>query len=133
VRMPAEGLGKTRLASSLADVLADISDLLGKQIQLAKSELMANLGRGLSATIWILAAAFLFLLAAILLVEAAALGIASMGIAIHWACALVGVVLIVIGAGLAMYAKGAATRALVPERTIRQLNKDIDVAKEQLR
>jgi hypothetical protein len=131
--MATEGLAKTRLATSLADVLADISDLLGKQIQLAKSEIMTNVGRGLTATIWIAAAAFLFLLAAILLVEAAALGIASAGIALHWSCLIVSGVLIVIAIGLAIYARAAAARAFVPARTLRQLNKDIDVAKEQLR
>ena len=68
--MTSEALGKTGLARSLADVLGDISELLAKQIQLAKFEVMANIGRGVRAAVWAGAAAFLLLLAAILVVEA---------------------------------------------------------------
>ena len=126
-------LGKTVLARSLADVLSDISDLLAKQIQLAKSEIMANIGRGVRAAVWAGAAAFLFLLAAVMAIEALVFGIASTGIALHWACLLVAALLVVIGAALLLYARSAAANALVPERSIRQVNKDISVAKEQLR
>ncbi|MFZ0842206.1 MAG: phage holin family protein, partial [Xanthobacteraceae bacterium] len=61
--MTSEALGKTGLARSLADVLGDISELLAKQIQLAKSEVLANVARGVRAAVWAAAAAFLFLLA----------------------------------------------------------------------
>ena len=131
--MASEALGKTGLARSLADVLGDVSDLLSKQIQLAKSEIMANIGRGVRTAVWAGAAAFLFLLAAILVVEAIVFGIASAGIALHWACLIVAAVLAIIGAALLMYARSAAANALVPERSIRQVNRDISVAKEQLR
>jgi hypothetical protein len=130
--MTPEALGKTGLARSLADVLGDISDLLAKQIQLAKFEVMANMGRGMRAAIWALAAAFLFLLAAILAVEALVFGIASAGIALHWACLMVAVLLVVVGAALLIYARSAAANALFPERSIRQVTRDISVAKEQL-
>jgi hypothetical protein len=131
--MTSEALGKTGLARSLADVLGDISELLAKQIQLAKSEVMANVGRGVRAAVWAAAAAFLFLLAAVLVIEALVLGIASAGIALHWACLLVAALLVVIGGALLMYARSAGTNALVPERSIRQVNRDISVAKEQLK
>lgn len=131
--MASEALGKTGLARSLADVLGDVSDLLSKQIQLAKSEIMANIGRGVRTAVWAGAAAFLFVLAAILVVEAIVFGIASAGIALHWACLIVAAVLAIIGAALLMYARSAAANALVPERSIRQVNRDISVAKEQLR
>ena len=131
--MASEALGKTGLARSLADVLGDVSDLLSKQIQLAKSEIMANIGRGVRTAVWAGAAAFLFLLAAILVVEAIVFGIASAGIALHWACLLVAALLVVIGAALLIYARSAGANALVPERSIRQVNRDIGVAKEQLR
>jgi nitrate reductase gamma subunit len=131
--MTPEALGKTGLARSLADVLGDISDLLVKQIQLAKSEVMANIGRGVRAGIWAGAAAFLFMLAAVTAIEALVFGIASTGIALHWACLMVAAVLAVIGIVLLIYARSAAANALIPERSIRQVNKDISVAKEQLR
>jgi hypothetical protein len=130
--MTPEALGRTRLARSLADVLADTSELFSKQIQLAKSEVMANIGRGVRAGVWTIAAAFLFLLTAILLIEAAVFGIASAGIALHWACLMVAAVLAAIGFGLIIYSRQLMRNALVPERSVRQFNKDISVAKEQL-
>ena len=130
--MTPEALGRTRLARSLADVLADTSELFSKQIQLAKSEVMATIGRGVRAGVWTIAAAFLFLLTAILLIEAAVFGIARAGIALHWACLMVAAVLAAIGLGLIVYSRQLMRNALVPERSVRQFNKDISVAKEQL-
>ena len=130
--MTPEALGRTRLARSLADLLADTSELFSKQIQLAKSEVMANIGRGVRAGVWTIAAAFLFLLTAILLIEAAVFGIASAGIAVHWACLMVAAVLAAIGLGLIVYSRQLMRNALVPERSVRQFNKDISVAKEQM-
>ena len=130
--MTPEALGRTRLARSLADVLADTSELFSKQIQLAKSEVMANIGRGVRAGVWTIAAALLFVLTAILLIEAAVFGIASAGIAVHWACLIVAAVLAAIGLGLIFYSRQLMRNALVPERSVRQVNKDISVAKEQL-
>ena len=130
--MTPEALGRTRLARSLADVLADTSELFSKQIQLAKSEVMANIGRGVRAGVWTIAAAFLFVLTAILLIEAAVFGIASAGIAVHWACLMVAAVLAAIGLGLIVYSRQLMRNALVPERSVRQVSKDISVAKEQL-
>src|SRR5690348_377506 len=101
--MTPEALGKTRLARSLSDAVADLSDLLSKQIQLAKSEVMANIGRGVRASVWTIAAVFLFLLTTILLIEAAVFGIARAGIAVHWACLMVAAVLAAIGLGLIVY------------------------------
>jgi len=130
--MTPEALGKTRLARSLSDALADTADLLSKQIQLGKSEIMANIGRGVRAGVWTIAAAFLFLLTAILLIEAAVFGIASAGIAVHWACLIVAAVLAVIGLALIFYSRQLVRNALIPERSVRQVNKDISVVKEQL-
>ena len=130
--MTPEALGRTRLARSLADLLADTSELFSKQIQLAKSEVMANIGRGVRAGVWTIAAALLFVLTAILLIEAAVFGIASAGIAVHWACLMVAAVLAAIGLGLIVYSRQLMRNALVPERSVRQVNKDISVAKEQL-
>ena len=117
--MTPEALGKTRLARSLSDAVADTSDLFSKQIQLAKSEVMADIGRGVRASVWTIAAAFLF-------------GIASAGIAVHWACLMVAAVWAAIGLGLIVYSRQFMRNALVPERSVRQFNKDISVAKEQM-
>jgi L-asparagine transporter-like permease len=93
---------------------------------------MANIGRGVRVSVWTIAAAFLFLLTAILVIEAAVFGIASAGIEVHWACLMVAAVLAVIGVALIFYSRQLVRNALLPERSVRQVNKDISVVKEQL-
>jgi hypothetical protein len=131
--MPIEGTAKSTLSRTLADTLGDFSDLIAKQIQLAKAEIAANISSGLLASVWLIAAALLFLLAGLLVIEAAVFGIASLGIALHWASLIVAAALAAIGAGLLFYARSAARDALIPERSIRQIGRDISAAKEQLK
>lgn len=131
--MPPEVTAKSTLSRTLADTLGDFSDLIAKQIQLAKAELTANINSRLLASVWFIAAALLFLLAALLVIEAAVFSIASMGIALHWASLIVAAALAAIGAGLLFYARSAARDALIPERSVRQISRDIIAAKEQLK
>ena len=131
--MEAKVLANSTLPRAVVDALSDFSDLVGKQIQLAKAEIATNISSGIAASAWMIAAALLFLLAGFLVVEAVVFGIASLGIALHWACLIVAAALAAIGVGLIVYARSTSRNALTPARTIRQINKDISAAKEQLR
>jgi hypothetical protein len=131
--MELKGLIDSPLPRALADAVSDLSELVGKQIQLAKAEIATNISSGIAASAWVLAAALLFLLAALLVVEAAVFGVASFGIGLHWACLIVAAALAAVGAGFIVYARSVSRHALTPARTIRQINKDITAAKEQLR
>jgi len=132
-----DGLRKAPLPRTLADVLGDFADLVSKQIQLARAEMAAkmaaNLSSALFASAWVIVAALLFLLAGVLLIEGAVFALASMGIALYWSCCIAAAVLAVVGAGLFMYARSAARDSLTPARSIRQINKNVHAAKEQLR
>ena len=130
--MAPEALAKSTLMRTLADVLGDFSDLVAKQIQLARAEITANISSGLLASIWLVVAALLFLLAGVLVIQAAVLGIASTGIALHWACLMVAVLLAAIGGGVLLYARSVVRDRLTPSHSIRQMNKDISAAKEHL-
>jgi hypothetical protein len=130
--MAPETLAKSTLTRTLADVLGDFSDLVAKQIQLARAEITANISMGLLASIWLVVAAVLLLLAGVLVVEAAVFGIASTGVALHWACLMVAALLAAIGGGILLYARSVARDTLSPARSIRQVNKDILAAKEHL-
>jgi hypothetical protein len=130
--MAPETLTKSTLTRTLADVFGDFSDLVAKQIQLARAEITANISMGLLASIWLIVAAVLFLLAGVLVVEAAVFGIASTGVALHWACLMVAALLAVIGGGILLYARSVARDTFSPARSIRQVNKDILAAKEHL-
>ena len=69
--MAPETLAKSTLTRTLADVLGHFSDLVAKQIQLARAEITANISSGLLASIWLVVATLLFLLAGVLVIQAA--------------------------------------------------------------
>jgi hypothetical protein len=77
----------------LTDLLADLGDLVQKEIQLAKAEVTEKITSRLRASVWMMAAAVLGLIAGLLVLEAAVFAIASFGLALHWACLLVGAIL----------------------------------------
>ena len=126
--MAPEALAKSTLIRTLADVLGDFSDLVAKQIQLARAEISANISNGILSSIWLGLAALLFLLSGVLVLEAAVFAIASAGIALYWACLMVAAVLAAIGGGVLLYARSAARDTLTPSHSIRQMNKDISAA-----
>ena len=78
------------------------------------------------------AAGFLGLIAALLVVEAAVFALASLGLELHWACLLVAAVLAAAGAAAFYHGRSVAETELLPTRTVRQVTQDIKTAKEQL-
>ncbi len=130
--MAYEHLKNSALPRTLSDVLADLADLVQKEIRLARAELSAKLALKLQGGVWMGAAAFLGFIAALQLVQAVVYGIASFGMALHWSYLIVAAAL-AIAAGLA-FAKGRSdmTEEMTPDRTIRNIKQDISKAREQL-
>ena len=64
--------------------------------------------------------------------EAAVFAIAARGIALHWSCLIVAGVLLVIGLAFALYGRSSMQESIAPERSLRQLNRDAAVAREQM-
>jgi uncharacterized membrane protein YqjE len=130
----ADHLKNSALPRALSEVVSDLADLFQKEIRLARAELSEKLSLKIRAGVWMSVAAGFGLVAAIVLVEALALGIsAAFGIALHWSCLIVAA-LFAAGAAAA-YAKGSANdqEELYPTRTAHQIKQDIATAKEQLR
>lgn len=128
-----EHLKNSALPRAFSDVIADLADLVQKEIKLARAELSAKLSLKLRGGVWLLMAGVLALVAGLVLIEALVFGIsAATGLALHWSCLIVAGGLLVIAA--AAYAKGRADLSadLAPNRTIRQVKQDIATAKEQL-
>jgi hypothetical protein len=130
--MAHERLRNSGLAQALTDLLADFADLLRKELQLAKTEITEKIVSRLRASVWMVVAGVLGMVAALLLVEAAVFGIASFGIALHWSCLLVAAVLAAAAAAAFFQGRAAAQDELVPTRTAKQISQDIKTAKEQL-
>jgi hypothetical protein len=74
----------------------------------------------------------LFLVAALLVVEAAVFGLAAEGMPLPWACLLVAVVMAIIGAIAFGYGRSAARAAFTAPRSVRQINEDVRTVKENL-
>jgi uncharacterized protein YacL len=120
------------LVQALTDLFADLADLLRKELQLAKTEITEKIVSRLRASVWMVVAGALGLIAVLLLVEAAVFAIASFGIALHWSCLIVAAVLAAAAAAAFFQGRSAAQDELLPTRTARQISQDIRTAKEQL-
>ena len=130
--MAYEHLKDSALPRALSDVVADLADLLQKELRLARAELSSKLSTKLRAGAWMGIAGGLGLITLLLLLQAAVFGLAAYGLPLHWSCLSVAV-----GVGIAAaicYAVGraGAKEELAPTRTIHQVQQDIATAKEQL-
>jgi putative superfamily III holin-X len=120
------------LTRALSDAVADLADLLQKEVALARAEIAAKLSNKLRAGAWIAAAAGLGFMAAFLIAQAAVFGIAAAtGLALHWACLIVAGLLGAAAFAAYAVAKAGAEEDVTPHRTIRQMKQDIAAAKEQ--
>jgi hypothetical protein len=120
------------LPKAFSEVIADLADLMQKEMRLARAELYEKLSISIRAGVSMSVAAVLAILAGFLIVQAIVLGLSdATGIALHWSCLIVAAILA--GAAGAAFAKGKADvpRELTPERAINQVKQDIAVAKEQ--
>ena len=120
------------LPRAFAEVLADLADLIQKEIRLARAEISDKLSTKIQGGVWMAAAAVLGFVALLLLLEAIVFGIASLGIALHWSCLIVAAAIAVIA--VITFAKGRADvrSDVMPRRTMQSVERDISVAKEQL-
>jgi hypothetical protein len=128
----ADDLKNSVLPRALSDVVADLADLLQKEIRLARAEMSAKLSSKLRAGAWISVAAGLGIVAALLIVQALVFGLtAATGLAVYWSCLIVAA-LLGVAAGVACgQGKADAEEELTPNRTIHQVKEDLAAAKEQ--
>lgn len=120
------------LVRAATDLFADLSDLIEKEIRLARAEIVHKLTLGVRGGVWMAVAGVLGFLAVIFVLEGAVFAIASTGIALYWACFIVAAVLLLIAAGAFISGRSQAEAEFAP-RTARQLGATLRTAKEQLR
>lgn len=119
----------------LAGLANDVQQLIRGEIALGRAELDEKLHRILRSAIWLLGGALLGFAGVVLLLEGAA-ALLAISIPIPtWAAALiVGAVIILIGAALAWSGMAAVSlKKLAPDRTVDNLQKDVEVMKEHVR
>jgi uncharacterized membrane protein YqjE len=130
--MAHEQLRSSTVLRALTDVVGDFTELLHKELQLARAELSANLAAKLYGGVWMGVAIVLAGLAFLLLLQALVFAISSYGIAIHWSCLIVAGATAILAVLAFLVGRTDADRPLVPQRTIHQLQQDVVLGKEQL-
>jgi uncharacterized membrane protein YqjE len=119
---------------SFGDLFGDLTDLFGKELRLAQSELKHGLVNLTQAAVLFVVMGVIALIAVMLLLVGIVHFIASFGLALHWSYMLVALVLLV-AAGIIFYVARAKASAdnLIPKRTLVQLGETARTLKEQIR
>lgn len=131
--MAFETIRNSTLPRALGDTVADITDLMQKEYRLARAELSEKLATKASGAGFLMGAGVAGVIAGVLFLQAAIFGIASHGVALHWAASIVGVVVLVVAAILFAVGRVKLSQPLNPSRTVNQLNKDLSLVKEPMR
>ena len=128
-----ETVRQSELVRAIPELLANLSDLIQKELRLARAELNRGLLGGVRAGIWMAVAAALGLIATVLIAEAIVFGVASLGIPLHWSSLIVAL-LFGAAAGISFLTgrRSVPGEDLAATRTVRQLNETIKATKEQL-
>jgi uncharacterized membrane protein YqjE len=130
--MAHEQLRSSTIVRALADVVGDFTELLQKEVQLARAELSVNISAKLHGGLWIGLAAGLTGLAILLCLQALVFGLASYGVALHWSFLIVAGGVAILAALAFFIGRANADRSMLPQRTIHQLQQDVVLSKEQL-
>jgi hypothetical protein len=130
--MAFDQLRSAALPRAIADVANDFAALLKAELELAKAEVSAKFSAKTRAAMWLTAAAVFGMGGLIFIGHAAAFGLTVAGIALPWAYLIVAGAMILIALIAASIAMGDAREPITPTRTLNQLERDANVAREQL-
>lgn len=116
----------------IGDLSSDLTGLLRKESELVRAEVSEKLAQLLKASGEMAAGAICLMVALLILLQAVVIALAKV-VGAGWASLIVGLVVAAVGVILLRAgAKSAAPRQLTPERSLRQVEKDAQLAKEQV-
>jgi uncharacterized membrane protein YgcG len=130
--MSHEPLRNLALSRTFVALVSNLSDLIGKEILLARAEIAEKVQSAIRASAWTALAALLCLMAVFFLLEAAVFVLVSFGLAVYWACLIVAGTLAIGGVAALACGRSAAPHNILPTRSIKQIGADIRTAKEFL-
>jgi uncharacterized membrane protein YqjE len=120
------------IVGAMSEIFSQVSDLVEKEIRLAKAEVTESITTKLVAGIWIGAGLLSAFLAMLLMLEGIAFILIRAGMAAHWACFLMALVIALLAAGFFVKGRASLAEPIAPRRAVRNVNRDIKTAKEQL-
>src|SRR5947209_15726060 len=118
---------------SFGDLFGDVTDLFGKELRLAQSELKHGLANITQAAVLFVATGMIALFAVLLLLVGIVHLVASFGLALDWSYMLVALVLL-ITTGIIFYMARAKASAenLIPKRAFAQLGETAQTLKNTI-
>jgi len=125
-----ESLRNSILSRTLVDLIGNLSDLIGREIRLARAELTEKMQSAIRAGAWTAVAGLLGLTAVFFLLEAAVFALVTWGLAVYWACLVVAGVLAACGGVAFAVGRSGAPQDVFPNRSIKQISADVRTVKE---
>lgn len=124
------------LGSLVGDLMGDLTELVRKEIQLAKAELAEKASQVTSGAASLAIGGLVAFAGLLVLLDAAAYGLSALveDLPLWASCLIVGVV--VLGLGVALLLRGRShlkAENLAPRRTVDSLRQDAEMIKEQVR
>lgn len=116
----------------VSQLFSDFSDLMQKEIALAKGELSKNISDKISGSVWMAVAGVVFMVALLTVVAGVVFLIASFGLAMHWSAFIVAAALAVVGGIMLAAGKSKLSGDTLPQRSVTQVKEDVRVVKEQM-
>jgi hypothetical protein len=129
--MAHDSLRDSALVRAVTDLMADLSDLVQKEMRLARAEIAHKLTIRLRVGAWMAVAGLLAVTAFLLIVEGAVFALVSAGFAIAWSCLTVAALLVALAAFTFYFGRANGSVDFTPTRTVRQFNEIMKTAKEQ--
>lgn len=129
--MGEERMEQRPVGGLLTDLVAQMNALFRTEISLLKSEMKDNISSLGGALIFVAMGAALLVAAVVVLVQAVVAALVAAGMTVWMASLVVGVVLAIIGA--IILKRGAdkmSPAGMAPDRTVRQVEKDVALVKE---
>jgi hypothetical protein len=122
------------LGTLVTDLVNQMAELVRTEARLLRAEMQEKMHKAGNGMMEIAAGAVLLLGALLVLLQALVVALANLGLGAGWASLLVG--LIVAAIGYMLVRRGTTNMSpseLAPEKSMAQVRRDIDVAKEQVR
>jgi len=132
-KMNSSSNGRT-VVDIVRDLLTETSTLIRKESELARAEISEKVDQAIRGVGLMVAGAVLLIPALVVLLGAAVFAMIDAGIDTRFAALAVGGIALVIGIALAWGgARSMRTERLVPSRTIENVQRDVSLARHQLR
>lgn len=117
----------------VSTLINDFTDLMRKEIALAKGEFAQNISEKVMGSVWMIVAGVVFLVAVLTAVAGVVFLIASFGLAMHWSAFIVAGALALVGLIMLFAGKSKMSGDTLPARSMTQVQEDVRVVKEQMK